>query len=68
MSRKNLINRHLKSLQPQGKVVESLLERCMKEASILELTCNTRGVLPISYSNTKELLVLFYLREYDLIS
>ena len=58
MSRKNLINRHLKSLQPQGKV---------KEASILELTCITQGVLPTSYSNTKEVLVLFYLIEYDLI-
>jgi hypothetical protein len=31
-----------KSLQPKGKVVESLLERCMKEASILELTCITQ--------------------------
>lgn len=69
MSRKNYINRNrrLKSLLLEGKVVESILDSCMKEASIVELICIIQGgVLPIPYNTLKK--YLFYLIEYDLIS
>lgn len=68
MSHKIYINRirHLKSLELEGTVVESILEGCIKEASIVEITFITQGVLQRSLNTIKK--YLFYLIECDLIT
>jgi hypothetical protein len=68
MSRRNYINRkrHVKSLQLEGTIVESILNSCMLEASLVELTRVTTSELPTLYNMLKK--YLFYLIEYNLIS
>lgn len=47
-------------------IVEPILEACVSEASILELTCALQKLLPTSSGTLKK--YLFYLIEYDMVA
>src|ERR671919_714620 len=47
-------------------IVESILEACVSEASILELTCALQRLLPPASDTLKK--YLFYLIEYDMVA
>ena len=47
-------------------IVEPILEGCVSEASLLELTCAVQRLLPTPYDMLKK--YLFYLIEYDMVA
>ncbi len=59
-------SRHFEAPPLEAAIVEPILEACVSEASIIELTCAAQKLLPTSYSTLKK--YLFYLIEFDIVA